>query len=208
MITYKAMHQDMKCHGFQYKIGSAYAYDGDIELHSKGFHSCINGGEVFKSYPTGSRVFKVEIGGDSLEKCGVVVSSRIRILNEVTNLKSFWEEAIDQYPPSFLHMPDDIKTLGIAHKYLSKGGSAEFFPKEYLSKEVCKSLVENNPSSMHYIPKEYVDYDMCLEAVFKDGWSLHDVPEKFKTEILCKIAMLTDKHVIKYVPSDLRGKLS
>ena len=65
IIAYKGMNADMTCRGKQYELGKTYT-----ELVAKcceaGMHACENPLDVLHYYPLadGSRIFKVECGGD------------------------------------------------------------------------------------------------------------------------------------------------
>lgn len=50
MITYKGTNKDMKCRGFQYKLGETVEMDGPIEVCKSGFHACEEPIDVFDHY--------------------------------------------------------------------------------------------------------------------------------------------------------------
>ena len=90
MTGYKATNAEMKCQGFQFKLGEWHEHDGEIAMCASGFHFCL--------YPSGplcfysaedSRVFKVE-AEQILEvptEAGAdfkLVAKRIRLVEEIT----------------------------------------------------------------------------------------------------------------------------
>lgn len=46
ITAYKAFDKNMKCRGFQYRIGKEYDIDGEIELCGQGFHACKSPCEI------------------------------------------------------------------------------------------------------------------------------------------------------------------
>ena len=70
MKVYKATDKDMKCRGFQYKLGKTAEVDGDIELCKKGLHACEMPLDVLGYYAPGdgSRYFEAELEDVSDEK--------------------------------------------------------------------------------------------------------------------------------------------
>ncbi|MFA5321986.1 MAG: pentapeptide repeat-containing protein, partial [Smithella sp.] len=61
LTGYKATNSEMKCHGFQYKLGEWYKHDGEIKLCEKGFHFCKYPSGPWSYYSeSGTRIFKVE----------------------------------------------------------------------------------------------------------------------------------------------------
>jgi hypothetical protein len=90
MTGYKATDAEMKCQGFQFKLGEWYEHSGEVVMCASGFHFCL--------YPSGplcfysasdSRVFKVE-AEQVLEiptEAGAdfkLVAKRIRLVEEIT----------------------------------------------------------------------------------------------------------------------------
>ena len=65
IIAYKGMNADMTCRGKQYEIGKTYM-EPVAKCCSAGMHACENPLDVLHYYPLadGSRIFKVECGGD------------------------------------------------------------------------------------------------------------------------------------------------
>ena len=83
---FKGFDKDLKCRGFQYKVGKTYEQEGEAECCKKGFHFCENPLEVFDYYPPcTSRFCQVEGGGsvDKSEADSKVATSHIHISSEI-----------------------------------------------------------------------------------------------------------------------------
>ena len=83
---FKGFDKDLKCRGFQYKVGKTYDLKGKVECCEKGFHFCENPLEVFDYYtPNNSRFCQVEGGGsvDKSEDDSKVATSHIHISEEI-----------------------------------------------------------------------------------------------------------------------------
>ena len=63
MKVYKATDKDMKCRGFQYKLGKTAEVDGDAKLCERGLHACEMPLDVLGYYAPGdgSRYFEAEL---------------------------------------------------------------------------------------------------------------------------------------------------
>ena len=83
MLAYKATDKDMKCRGFQFGLGQLYIHDGSIDLCKSGFHACETFQDVFLYYPAHSRVFIVELGGETKRAGRKIVASEIKFLREI-----------------------------------------------------------------------------------------------------------------------------
>ena len=84
--SYKGFDKDMKCRGFQYKVGKEYEMDGEIKCCNRGFHACKSPFEVWDYYDMlNSRFAEVEQSGktDEEEKSTKVCSSHIKIKAEL-----------------------------------------------------------------------------------------------------------------------------
>ena len=83
---FKGFDKDLKCRGFQYKVGKTYDLKGKVECCKRGFHFCENPLEVFYYYtPNNSRFCQVEGGGsvDKSEADSKVATSHIHISSEI-----------------------------------------------------------------------------------------------------------------------------
>ena len=90
-MNIKGMDKDMRCRGFQFKIGKKYKIENngeELELCSDTvFHYCKSLQQVHKYYSCNdktNRYFEIEVLGEEItdgEKCG---SNHIRILREIT----------------------------------------------------------------------------------------------------------------------------
>ena len=83
---FKGFDKDLKCRGFQYKVGKTYEQEGEAVCCEKGFHFCENPLEVFYYYPPcTSRFCQVEGGGsvDKSEADSKVATSHIHISEEI-----------------------------------------------------------------------------------------------------------------------------
>jgi hypothetical protein len=84
--SYKAFNKDLKCKGFQYKIGRSYTLNGNIEICTRGFHACENPLMVLNYYPIStSRFARTEQSGtiEADEKTSKICSSKISIIEEI-----------------------------------------------------------------------------------------------------------------------------
>ena len=61
MKVYKGTDKDMKCRGFQYKLGEAAVFDGEPHLCRAGLHACEQPIDVLNHYaPNASRYFEAD----------------------------------------------------------------------------------------------------------------------------------------------------
>nr|DAY39123.1 MAG TPA: hypothetical protein [Caudoviricetes sp.] len=108
--SYKGFDKNLRCRGFQYKIGGIYEMDGEIKVCSRGFHACESPFDVFDHYTMiDSRFCEVEQDGNiSKEDRGTkICSSKIKIkaelkLADMINLGVEWLKEITS--------PEKIKT--------------------------------------------------------------------------------------------------
>ena len=83
---FKGFDKDLKCRGFQYKVGKTYDLKREAECCKIGFHFCENPLEVFYYYtPNNSRFCQVEGGGsvDTSKVDSKVATSHIHISLEI-----------------------------------------------------------------------------------------------------------------------------
>ena len=108
--SYKGFDKNLRCRGFQYKIGGIYEMDGKIKMRNRGFHACESPFDVFDYYTMiDSRFCEVEQDGNiSKEDRGTkICSSKIKIkaelkLADMINLGVEWLKEITS--------PEKIKT--------------------------------------------------------------------------------------------------
>ena len=108
--SYKGFDKNLRCRGFQYKIGGIYEMDGKIKMRNRGFHACESPFDVFDYYTMiDSRFCEVEQDGNiSKEDRGTkICSSKIKIkaelkLADMINLGIEWLKEIT--------LPEKIKT--------------------------------------------------------------------------------------------------
>ena len=84
--AFKGFDKDLKCRGFQYKIGAEFKHEGNAVPCESGFHSCEYPFDVFSYYqPSDSRYCEVEIDGDMKRDGGdsKIASTKIRIGAEI-----------------------------------------------------------------------------------------------------------------------------
>ena len=85
MRVYKGTDKDMKCRGFQYKLGEAAVFDGEPHLCRAGLHACEQPIDVLNHYtPNESRYFEAEAEEVSAER----ESSDSKIVAKKMTLKS------------------------------------------------------------------------------------------------------------------------
>ena len=86
MIVYKGTDKDMKCRGFQFKLGKEYE-EAEAQLCNKGFHGCEYPLDVFAHYaPADSRFFVADLDGvtdemesDDTKRVGTKIKLRAEI---------------------------------------------------------------------------------------------------------------------------------
>ena len=86
MIGYKGFDKDLKCKGFQYRVGETYKLDEEIAICECGFHFCDTLVAVFEFYaPADSRFALVEATG-SIADDGEhkFCTDEIRVVKELT----------------------------------------------------------------------------------------------------------------------------
>ena len=129
--SYKGFDKNLRCRGFQYKIGGIYEMDGKIKMCNRGFHACESPFDVFDYYTMiDSRFCEVEQDGNiSKEDRGTkICSSKIKIkaelkLADMINLGVEWLKEITS--------PEKIKTSikdnssGYGAKIGSSGNDAQ-----------------------------------------------------------------------------------
>ena len=108
--SYKGFDKNLRCRGFQYKIGGIYEMDGKIKMRNRGFHACESPFDVFDYYTMiDSRFCEVEQDGNISKenRRTKICSSKIKIktelkLADMINLGVEWLKEITS--------PEKIKT--------------------------------------------------------------------------------------------------
>ena len=108
--SYKGFDKNLRCRGFQYKIGGIYEMDGKIKMRNRGFHACESPFDVFDYYTMiDSRFCEVEQDGNISkdDRRTKICSSKIKIktelkLADMINLGIEWLKEIT--------LPEKIKT--------------------------------------------------------------------------------------------------
>ena len=89
IIAYKGFDSQLRCRGFQYKIGQTYELEDGVEPKAcaQGFHACPNPADLFTFYSPseGNRFCIVELSGmiDDSEN-DKICASKIKIVKELT----------------------------------------------------------------------------------------------------------------------------
>ena len=129
--SYKGFDKNLRCRGFQYKIGGIYEMDGKIKMCNRGFHACESPFDVFDYYTMiDSRFCEVEQDGNisKWDRGTKICSSKIKIkaelkLADMINLGVEWLKEITS--------PEKIKT---SIKDNSSGNNAKIGSSGYGAK--------------------------------------------------------------------------
>ena len=129
--SYKGFDKNLRCRGFQYKIGGIYEMDGKIKMRNRGFHACESPFDVFDYYTMiDSRFCEVEQDGNisKEDRRTKICSSKIKIklelkLADMINLGVEWLKEITS--------PEKIKT---SIKDNSSGNDAQIGSSGYNAK--------------------------------------------------------------------------
>ena len=129
--SYKGFDKNLRCRGFQYKIGGIYEMDGKIKMCNRGFHACESPFDVFDYYTMiDSRFCEVEQDGNisKWDRGTKICSSKIKIkaelkLADMINLGVEWLKEITS--------PEKIKT---SIKDNSSGNNAQIGSSGYDAK--------------------------------------------------------------------------
>jgi len=64
ITAFKGFDANMRCRGFQFKVGETFEHEGQVKACVRGFHSCENPLDVFRYYDPGVSLFaEVEASG-------------------------------------------------------------------------------------------------------------------------------------------------
>src|SRR5574344_109603 len=100
MIGYKMMESDMTCRGFQYEIGKEYSLKGQLVMCKNGFHFCENPFDCLEYYDNiegDKRLFLIDALGKVITKDNKSVTSKIKILEEITDIEKFFDGNMNNF---------------------------------------------------------------------------------------------------------------
>ena len=151
ITSYKGFDKNLKCRGFQYKVGEEYEENGKIAVCMNGFHACKNPFDVLDYYGSINNRFcvveqsgtligdgiktasshiniKAEIGWDGLFKAGVEwlkeVTNPTEIINETKNSQSYCNDNGGDYVQ--IGSSGDSAKIGSSGDYAKIGSSGNF----------------------------------------------------------------------------------
>ena len=110
--AFKGFDKDLKCRGFQYKIGKEYEIEGDVKCCDNGFHACENPFDVFVFYPiiddegNFNRFCEVEGSGKTDKKNEKTAFSKLKVKAEL-GIKGFISAFIEIVKESVKTEKDD-----------------------------------------------------------------------------------------------------
>ena len=147
------MESDMTCKGFQYEIGKEYTLKGKLEICESGFHFCenpFNCLEYYSNIKGDKRLFLVEAFGEVITKGNKSVTNKIKIIEEIHNIKKFFYENINNFVVDWFYISK--------HQKLS-----EEFIEKYIDKVEWHFISINQKLSESFIEKHInkVEWD-CI----------------------------------------------
>lgn len=83
------------------------------------------------------------------------------------------------------------------------GMVVEYLPEEFLTPEVCKLAVRNDPAAISEVPVGLLDDETIMKAIVQAPSLLSFVPNERKTPELCAVAVMIDPLSIRYVPHSI-----
>ena len=101
VVAFKGFDPQLRCRGFQYRLGATYTHDGEVSACKEGFHACENPFDVLGYYPLlnddaePNRFAIVEQGGalDRHDGDSKIASATITIKAELT-IPEFVERSV------------------------------------------------------------------------------------------------------------------
>ena len=100
MRGYKMMESDMSCKGFQYEIGKEYILKDELAMCNKGFHFCETPFYCLRYYDNikgDKRLFLIEALGEVITKDDKSVTNKIKIIEEIVDVKGFFENNVNNF---------------------------------------------------------------------------------------------------------------
>ena len=146
MRGYKMMESDMTCMGFQYEVGEEYFLENKLQICENGFHFCenpFNCLEYYSNIKGDKRLFLVEAFGEVITKGNKSVTNKIKIIEEIHNIKKFFYENINNFVVDWFYISK--------HQKLS-----EEFIEKYIDKVNWDCISINQKLSEEFIEK-YID---------------------------------------------------
>ena len=146
MRGYKMMESDMTCKGFQYEVGEEYFLENKLQICENGFHFCenpFNCLEYYSNIKGDKRLFLVEATGKVITEGNKSVTNKIKIIEEIHNIKKFFDENINNFVVDW--------------RYISKNQKlSEEFIEKYIDKVNWDCISINQKLSEEFIEK-YID---------------------------------------------------
>ena len=141
---FKGFDSDLKCRGFQFKIGKTYTHEkglDDVEVCHRGFHYCLNLKDVRQFYSFNPNIFsgnkrfcvvKAKYHhGTNFNQNDKSVTDEITIVEEIPfeKIQEFDEFLNDRnkLEPSEIFRLDDVKIIQTAYPHFILGGSSALF---------------------------------------------------------------------------------
>ena len=141
MKAYKGFDKDLKCRGFQYKVGNTYEMDGDdTKICTKGFHACTNPFDVLNYYgfENNNRFCEVDLDGKTdkenqsdSEICGNRISIKAELgikglVNAMVEFSKTWiKDNTKTKTNTRLSSMSDSAQIGSSGNYARIGSSGD-----------------------------------------------------------------------------------
>ena len=115
---------------------------------------------------------------------------KISFEDDHTDLKISWSQ--------IKHIPNKFKNKEICNKAINRFCSI-------LEVITAESVIKYKLFILEYIPKELLTKEMCKKVVQNMGYLLKDVPDNMKTEEICRLAVRNYSDSIEFVPIHLQS---
>src|SRR5574343_580588 len=157
MRGYKMMESDMTCMGFQYEVGEEYFLENKLQICENGFHFCenpFNCLEYYSNIKGDKRLFLVEAFGEVITKGNKSVTNKIKIIEEIHNIKKFFYENINNFVVDWFYISK--------HQKLS-----EEFIEKYIDKVNWDCISINQTLSEEFIGKHKDKVNWCYISTYQ-----------------------------------------